>query len=92
MSATRYPENFKTEAIKQVTNPRYKVTEVVQRFGVTVKSMHEWINKYDSHSSQHRTLSSVWDEQGVTAPKDRGTRYPKGGRCVFCRGVKESTR
>jgi transposase len=48
MSAKRYPEDFKIEAVKQVTDRGYKVAEVAQRLGVTVKSMHDWINKYGS--------------------------------------------
>jgi transposase len=62
MSAKRYPEDFNIEAVKQVTDRGYKVAEVAQRLGVTVKSMHEWINKYGSHSSQHQALSSQQDE------------------------------
>jgi len=49
MSAKRYPEDFKIEA-------------VAQRLGVTVKSMHDWINKYGSHTNQHQTVSSQQDE------------------------------
>ena len=35
MSAKRYPEDFKIEAVKQVTDRGYKVAEVAQRLGVT---------------------------------------------------------
>ncbi len=89
MSAKRYSEIFKFEAVKQVTHRGYMVAEVAQRLGVTVKSMHEWINKFGSHSSQHQTLSSQLPAQGVAVLSDREAREPKGGSRVLCRGVKE---
>ena len=62
MSAKRYPEDFKIEAVKQVTDRGYKIADVAQRLGVTVKSMHDWINKYGNHTSQHQTVSSQQEE------------------------------
>jgi transposase len=35
MSGKRYPEEFKIEAVKQVTDRGYKVGEVAGRLGVT---------------------------------------------------------
>ncbi len=61
MSAKRYPEHFKIEAVKQVTDQGYKVAEVAQRLGVTLKSRHYWINKYGSHTNQHQTVSCQQD-------------------------------
>jgi transposase len=46
MSGKRYPEEFKTEAVKQVTDRGYKVGEVAKRLGVTAKSLHDWIKRY----------------------------------------------
>ena len=48
MSAERYPEDFKIEAVKQVTDRGYKIAEVAQQLGVTVKSIHVWINRFGS--------------------------------------------
>lgn len=39
MSGKRYPEDFKIEAVRQVTDRGYKVSEVASRLGVTVKSL-----------------------------------------------------
>ena len=39
MSGKRYPEEFKIEAVKQVTDREYKVGEVAKRLGVTPKSL-----------------------------------------------------
>ena len=41
MSGIRYPEEFKIEAVKQVTDRGYKIGEVAKRLGVTPKSMHD---------------------------------------------------
>ena len=62
MSGKRYPEEFKIEAVKQVTERGYKVREVAQRLGVTDKSLHDWIKRYGDQSSQHQTISSQQDE------------------------------
>ena len=62
MSGKRYTDEFRIEAVKQVTDRGYKVGEVAERLGVTPKSMHEWIKKYGDSSSQHQTISSQQDE------------------------------
>ena len=62
MSGKRYPEDFKIEAIRQVTDRGYKIAEVAQRLGVTVKSMHDWISKDGSNSNQHQALTSQQEE------------------------------
>ncbi len=62
MSGKRYPEEFKIEAVKQVTDRGYKVGEVAKRLGVTAKSLHDWIRKYGDVGSQHQTITSQQDE------------------------------
>ena len=52
MSGIRYPEEFKIEAVKQVTDRGYKIGEVAKRLGVTPKSMRDWIKKYGDTGSQ----------------------------------------
>ena len=51
MSGIRYPEEFKIEAVKQVTDRGYKIGEVAKRLRVTPKSMHDWIKKYGDTGS-----------------------------------------
>jgi len=62
MSGKRYPEEFKIEAVKQVTERGYKVREVAQRLGVTDKSLHDWIKRYGDQGNQHQTISSQQEE------------------------------
>ena len=62
MSGKRYPEGFKIEAVKQVTDRGYKVGEVAKRLGVAAKSLHDWIQKYGDAGSQHQTITGQQDE------------------------------
>lgn len=56
MSGKRYPEEFKIEAVKQVTDRGYKVGEVAKRLGITTKSLHDWIKRYGDLGSQHQDI------------------------------------
>lgn len=38
----RYTEEFKIEAVKQVTDHGYSVNEVAERLGITTKSLYNW--------------------------------------------------
>lgn len=62
MSGKRYTEEFKLEAIKQITERGYKIADVAKRLGVTQKSLHDWIKKYGDAGSQHQTISSQQEE------------------------------
>jgi len=67
MGGQRYPEEFKIEAIKQVTDRGYKIADVAKRLGVTTKSMHNWINRYGEKSEQYQ--ASVEQQQELRALK-----------------------
>jgi transposase len=45
MSNKRYTDEFKTEAIKQVTERGYSVRDVSERLGVTTHSLYAWFKK-----------------------------------------------
>lgn len=46
-SSKRYPEEFKIEAVKQVTEKGHSVSEVATRLGTTTHSLYAWIKRYD---------------------------------------------
>lgn len=46
MSSKRYPEEFKIEAVKQITEKQRPVAEVADRLGVTKYSLYAWIKQY----------------------------------------------
>jgi transposase len=47
----RYTEEFKSEAVKQVTKGGYGVVDVAQRLGVHPDSLKSWIAKYKDPES-----------------------------------------
>jgi len=47
MSKPHFPEEFKIEAVKQVTERGYPVAEVASRLGVSAHSLYQWLKRYD---------------------------------------------
>jgi transposase len=50
MSSKRYTEEFKIEAVKQITQRGYSVQSVASRLGVTTHSLYAWRKKYGQGS------------------------------------------
>lgn len=48
MSGKRYTEQFKVEAVKQITEHGHPIADVAKRLGVTPKSLHDWKASYRS--------------------------------------------
>jgi len=46
MSSKRYPEEFKIEAVKQVTERGHSAPDVAKRLGVSQPTLYEWIKRY----------------------------------------------
>ena len=46
MSNKRYPEEFKIEAVKQVTERGHAVADIANRIGVSQHSLYEWVKRY----------------------------------------------
>ncbi|GLR71599.1 transposase [Agaribacter marinus] len=49
----RYTEEFKIEAVKQVTDRGYSVNEVAERLGITTKSLYNWRSQLSGKKSVH---------------------------------------
>jgi len=54
MSGKRYTEEFKVEAVKQITERGYLVSDVAERLGITTNSLYNWLKKYGSGESQNQ--------------------------------------
>lgn len=54
MSSKRYPEEFKIEAVKQVTERGYPVVDVATRIGVSQHSLYQWIKLYGLPASERQ--------------------------------------
>ncbi len=52
MTSKRYTEEFKIEAVKQVTERGYSVAEVAERLGTTSHSLYAWMKRYGEKSPQ----------------------------------------
>ena len=52
MSNQRYPEEFKIQAVKQVTEKQLPVSEVAARLGVSVHSLYAWVKRYTKPQEQ----------------------------------------
>jgi len=53
MSNKRYPEEFKIEAVKQVTVAGHSVADVAERLGTTTHSLYAWIKRYGPDADRH---------------------------------------
>ncbi|HED2451819.1 TPA: IS3 family transposase, partial [Enterobacter hormaechei subsp. hoffmannii] len=58
----RYPEEFKTEAVKQVVDRGYSVASVATRLDITTHSLYAWIKKYGPDSSANKEQSDAQAE------------------------------
>ena len=62
MSGKRHPEEFKTEAVKQVVDRGYSVASVATRLDITTHSLYAWIKKYGPDSSANKEQSDAQAE------------------------------
>ncbi len=58
MSNKRYPEEFKIQAVKQVTVAGHSVADVAERLGTTTHSLYAWIKRYGPDSEQHNQAAA----------------------------------
>ncbi|POB00731.1 IS3 family transposase [Halopseudomonas oceani] len=92
MSNPRYPEEFKIEAVKQVTERGLPVAEVAARLGMSTHSLYAWVKRYrkpqeqraqeDDQQAELRRLRA--ELKRVTEERD----ILKKGRRVLCQGVR----
>ena len=85
MSSKRYPEEFKIETVKQITERGYPVAEVAARIGVSQHSLYEWLKRYgvpeqerletQSQSAEIRKLKA--ELRRVTEERDILKRPPR---------------
>ncbi|WP_313295051.1 IS3 family transposase [Pseudomonas sp.] len=92
MSRQRYPEEFKIEAVKQVTEKGKPVAEVAQRLGMSVHSLYVWIKVYSKPQEQRQQDNDQQAElRKLRAELKRVTEERdnlKEGRRVLCQGVR----
>lgn len=62
MSGKRYPDEFKIEAVKQVTDRGYPVADVASRIGVSQHSLYEWIKQFGLPEAERVEARSQQEE------------------------------
>jgi len=62
MSGKRYTEEFKIEAVKQVTERGYTAREVAERLGVTTNSLYNWVKRYGEGAEEYKQLTDQQSE------------------------------
>lgn len=56
MSAKRYTEEFKIEAVKQITERGHPVAEVASRLGVSTHSLYQWIKQFSAPPAEREVV------------------------------------
>ncbi len=54
MSNPRYPEEFKIQAVNQVTEKKLPVADVAARLGVSTHSLYAWIKRYSKPQEERQ--------------------------------------
>ena len=62
MSGKRYTDEFKIEAVKQITEGGYPVQEVAARLGVTTKSLYDRKARFGKSSAEYQKEKVAQDE------------------------------
>ena len=85
MSNPRYPEEFKIQAVNQVTEKKLRVADVAAHLGVSTHSLYAWIKRYSKPQAerqqdddQHAELRRLRAElKRVTEERDILKRPPR---------------
>ena len=62
MKGKRYTEEFKIEAIKQITERGHPAAEVAARLGVSTFSLYQWIKRYSLPEGERKAVQDQQDE------------------------------
>jgi transposase len=59
MKSSRYTAEFKSEAVKQVTDRGHGVVEVATRLGISDKSLYLWLRQSREPTVNHQDVSAL---------------------------------
>jgi transposase len=62
MSGKRYTDEFKIEAVKQVTDRGHAVADVAERLGISQHSMYQWMKQFCVPEAQRTETRSQQEE------------------------------
>lgn len=83
MSGKRYPEEFKIQAVEQVTKQGHSLSSVAERLGISYKSLSDWVKRYDGtrHIKGSRRVLCRGVKEKYTFVRERLPRYPDKVMC-----------
>jgi transposase len=81
MKGKRYTDEFKKEAVKQVTDRGYSVSEVVKRLGTTTHNLYLWLKKYGDPSPRQADKADLTVEN-ARLKADLKRKHEFAGPCV----------
>jgi transposase len=61
MSSKRYTQEFKDEALKQISDRGHSIADVADRLGVSIHSLYAW----HKHSGKTTTVRQVESDQAI---------------------------
>ena len=67
MSGKRYADEFKIEAVKQVSDRGHSTADVAQRLGISQHSLYQWIKQFGIPESELRRVTEERDIQKKSA-------------------------
>ncbi len=59
----RFTQEFKQDAVSQVTEKGFPVAEVAERLGVSTNSLYKWIRQYSKHGAGAGAQLNARDEE-----------------------------
>ena len=88
MSNTRYTPEFKDEAVKQMTERGYSISEVSERLGILTHSLYKWVkavtpDKSGEIADELRQAKQEILRLKAEPPYSRWARHLKKGRKVL---------
>ena len=68
MCGKRYPDEFKIEAVKQVTDRGHSAADDAQRLGISKHSLYQWIKRFGVPEAKRAKARSQQMEFGGGSP------------------------
>ena len=66
MKGMRYPDEFRSEAVKQITERGYSVADVAKNLGISTKSLYKWRREMAGQSQPQLSADVMALKQEVT--------------------------
>ena len=71
MGTPRFTPEFKEEAVKQVTERGYSVSEVAARIGVSAHSLYKWVKSVSPDKGEQQTKDLLEANGAIFAPQGK---------------------